>query len=305
MGTLCHITLSGSISKQRLKRLRAEIDARLVEVNNRMSTWKPDSEISTFNALQSLEPFPVSLEFADVVQCALEMAKATRGAFDPTVKPLVDFWGFGSASGGDGLETILPAVGWNKVRLEEGALLKNHPSLQLDLSAIAKGYGVDEVADVIRAAGWADFLVEIGGEIMASGVNPKGAIWRVGVETPQPGEEFGAQLFSILELSGGAMATSGDYRNFRTRADGSRFSHIINPVSGMPAETDVAAVSVLASSCMNADAAATALFVMGSERSLQWLENHPEFEALFILHSTNQTFTSCATDGFPADPPTQ
>lgn len=299
MGTLCHITLSDPVPEDKLNRLREKIDAELEKVNRLMSTWQPDTEISQFNEFESLDPFPVSPEFAAVVRRALEIAEATGGAFDPTVKPLVDHWGFGANADTQPLEKIMQTVGWQKVRVENGALIKTNPNVQIDLSAIAKGYGTDAVANVIRDSGFENFLVEIGGEVAASGQSPKNRAWLVGVETPQPDAAFGALLFQTLELSRRAMATSGDYRNFRERADGTRYSHIIDPASGLPAETDVASVSVLADACMDADAAATALFVMGSEKGFQWLENHPELDVLFILHSTNQTFTARATPGFP------
>ncbi len=300
MGTLCHITISGSIPKSKLETLREKVDAELLDVNQRMSTWQSDTEISQFNHFQGVELFSVSPEFLTVVQRALNIAEITDGAFDPTVKPLVDHWGFGPDVDTEPLAEIMKAVGWQKVRIEEGALVKTHSTVQLDLSAIAKGYGVDAVADVLRCNGILGFIVEIGGEIVADGLKSNGQPWRVGVESPNAAQ--GADIFQTLELLGGAMATSGDYRNFRIREDGSRFSHLIDPTTGHPAETDVASVSVLANSCMDADAVATALFVMGSEKSFQWLIAYPEFEAFFILHSTNGTFTTRTTDGFPLEP---
>ncbi len=383
MGTTYSITLVDRLRPAELQEIKAAVERELVAVNTQMSTWDPNSEISQFNATQTLsnivgqaslyseslcsthgqehtrsrireacpttplrhdkadwmpEPFPVSPEFAEVVRRALEMSFLTDGAFDPTVKPLVDHWGFGvrqisnieyrisndslvgrasrirervAGTGSPNTEKpvlqdlgatvpslhvlteIMQSVGWKKVRVEEGALIKTHPKLQLDLSAIAKGYGVDAVADVIRSFGLKNFLVEIGGEIAVSGLNREKKSWRVGIESPN-----GTELFQALELRGGAMATSGDYRNFRTREDGTRFSHIIDPATGHPAETDVASVSVLATSCMDADAVATALFVMGSENGMQWISEHSEFEALFILHSTHGTFTARSTSGF-------
>jgi len=309
MGTLCHITLSGSISKNELAALREQIDAALVDVNRRMSIWQPDTEISKFNAFDSLEPFPISPEFAGVVRRALELSAATDGAFDPTVKPLVDHWGFGAGSDTQPIDEILKAVGWRKISSKGDALVKSHPNLQLDLSAIAKGYGVDAVANVIRRSGRMGFLVEIGGEIVADGFNSDGRMWRVGIEAPDSNQPFGTDILEAVELSGKALATSGDYRNFRVREDGTRFSHIIDPHTGMPAATDVASVSVLADSCMDADAIATALLVMGSEKSFQWLdtlrelegETFPEVEAFFTLHASDQTFTTRATDGFPLE----
>jgi thiamine biosynthesis lipoprotein len=313
MGTLCHITLSGPVQKNKLKALRADIDTALEDVNRRMSTWQADTEISQFNTFQGLESFAISPEFAEVVQAALSYAEQTGGAFDPTVKPLVDHWGFGMSNieqetARTEVSKIMNWVGWEKVHLEANRLRKDHPNLQLDLSAIAKGYGVDRVGDVIRAAGLSDFLVEIGGEIVADGNAPSGGPWRVGIESPESDKAFGQSIFQALELSGWAMATSGDYRNFRVRKDGTRYSHIIDPRTGKPAESDIAAVTVLAKRCMDADAIATALFVMGSEKSFQWLstlrklegEKHPGFEAFFILHdATESGFSSRATPGFP------
>jgi thiamine biosynthesis lipoprotein len=297
MGTSYSITLVDRLRSAELREIKAAVEKRLAAVNDNMSTWQPDSEISQFNHFKSLEKFPVSQEFVRVVERALQTAKMTDGAFDPTVKPLVDHWGFGPETDSKPLAKIMQSVGWRKVVLDENSLSKKEENVQLDLSAIAKGYGVDAVAKVIRSFGVKNFLVEIGGEIAVSGLNPKGKPWRVGIELPNP--TSGREIFQTVELSGGAMATSGDYRNFRTREDGSRYSHIIDPHTGRPAETDIASVSVLANSCMDADAVATALFVMDSGKSFQWLESHSEFQAFFILHSTNQTFATLSTPGFP------
>lgn len=300
MGTDCHITLAGSISKRALTVLHEKIDAALDDVNRRMSTWQPDTEISKFNAFQSLEPFPISADFAEVVQSALSYSALTGGAFDPTVKPLVDYWGFGPGTEKEPVQDILMSVGWQKVQLKDGMLIKAHPKLQLDLSGIAKGYGVDRVAEVIRESGHKNFIVEIGGEVVAAGTNRSGKPWRVGIESPESsGGAFGEKIFKAINVSGKAMASSGDYRHFRVRADGSHYAHIIDPHTGMPAESDVAEVTVIAAHCMDADAIATSLCVMGSEKSFQWLEKHPEFQAFFILHAPDGSFTSKATPGFP------
>jgi thiamine biosynthesis lipoprotein len=297
MGTLYSIKIAGRPRSSELGSMKQAVESRLAQIDSQMSTWNPDSEISQFNRFQALEEFPVSPELATVVSRALELAASTDGAFDPTVKPLIDHWGFGAAADAKPVEQIMQAVGWHKVRVENGALLKTHPGVQLDLSAIAKGYGVDAVAEEIRSAGFTNFLVEIGGEVVTSGTKEHDVPWVVGVQDP----DAGARMFQTLQRSDGAMATSGDYQNFRERADGTRYSHIIDPSTGWPAETDVASVSVLADSCMDADAAATALFVMGSKKGFQWLETHPEFDVLFILHSTNAAFTARATPGFPSE----
>ncbi len=354
MGTTCRITLSGSIPKSGLAVLREKIDDALLDVNERMSVWDPDTEISKFNALNSTEPFPISPEFAEVVQSALAFSEMTDGAFDPTVKPLVDHWGFGPAAerqisnnegdpivghasrirervvdtgslhtetqsgafgmkvmtAGNGnpvlhdmgtttsLEKIMESVGWKKLKLEDGVLIKTHPQLQLDLAAIAKGYGVDRVAAVIRESGRTSFLVEIGGEIVAAGINPSEKPWRVGIESPEPDKAFGEEIFQTVELSDKAIATSGNYRNFRLHDDGTRYSHIIDPHTGKPAASDVAAVTVIATRCMDADAVATALFVMGSKKGLAWVEANKDFEALFIIHAPDGSFTAKSSIGF-------
>ncbi len=299
MGTDCHITLAAKMSKRKLTALRSEIDAALNDVNRRMSTWQPDTEISKFNAFQSSEPFPISQDFSEVVQSALAYSKLTGGAFDPTVKPLVDYWGFGPGTEKEPVEEIMKSVGWQKVRLENGALMKDHPNLQLDLSGIAKGYGVDRVADVIRKSGHKNFIVEIGGEVVASGTNRSGKPWRVGIESPKSaGKAFGDTIYRALNVSDRAMASSGDYRHFQVRADGSRYSHIIDPHTGQPAESDVAEVTVVTPHCMDADAIATSLCVMGSEKGFQWLEKHPDFQAFFILHAPDGSFISKSTPEF-------
>lgn len=300
MGTACHITIAGSLSKSRLSALRSQIDAALTAVNARMSIWDESSEISEFNRFQSLEKFPVSPEFADVVQSALAYSDMTDGAFDPTVKPLVEHWGFGPNTDAQPVEKIMQAVGWQKIKVTDHALMKLHPDVQIDLAAIAKGYGVDRVAEVIRSAGYDNFIVEIGGEIVAEGTNRSGKPWRVGIESPEAsGQAFGSSIFHTLEISGKAMATSGDYRNFQIRADGSRYSHIMDPHTGLPAQSDVAAVTVIAAHCMDADAVATSLCVMGSEKGFQWLKKHPEFQAFLILHAPDGAFVAKSTPDFP------
>lgn len=296
MGTTYSITLAGRVRPAELRELKSAVDERLAEVNTQMSTWDPNSEISQFNGSGTPDGFPVSAGFSEVIRRALEISAATDGAFDPTVKPLVDYWGFGPGDDETSIEEIMKVVGWRKFSLKENILFKSHPEIQLDLSAIAKGYGVDAVAAVIQSSGHENFLVEVGGEVVASGLKSSGDPWRIGIESPEP--DVGG-VFRVVNLSGRALATSGDYRNFREHADGSRYSHIINPKSGHPAETDVASVSVLTSSCMTADAAATALCVMGSKKGLLWAESVPGLEAMFILHALDRTFTTLATSGFP------
>jgi thiamine biosynthesis lipoprotein len=300
MSSSARITLCGSFSIKRLKALRLQIDTALEEAKQLVSIWDKNTEISQFNRFHSTEPFPVSAEFAKLVQFALDFSAQTGGVFDPTIKPLLDHWGFGPEAGSEPLEEIINAVGWQKVRLENGALVKSHPRLQLDLTAVADGYGADCAAAVIRENGCTNFLVEVGGEIVAEGSSRSGKPWRIGIESPEPGSASGEKIFQTVELSGKALATSGDYRDFQLRADGTRYSHIIDPHTGEPAESDAASVTVIAARCTTADALATALCVMGSEKGLRWLETHPQFHAFFILHTDGLAFTSKAGAGFPS-----
>ena len=302
MGTRCHITIAEKISKRELSELREKIDAALNDVEQQMSVWRTDSEISTFNAFDSTELFAVSPAFYNVVERALEISKSTGGAFDPTVKPLVDFFGFGAEKNETPVEEILNAVGWKKIQLcPPAAIRKLHPGVQLDLSAIAKGYGVDRVAEEIHAASVKNFIVEIGGEIRAEGKNSKGTNWRVGIETPEADKPFGAVILQSIELSGRALATSGSYRQFKTNAAGVRVSHLVDPRTGAPAETDIASVTVLADRCIDADAAATALFVLGSDAALAWLETRPELSAHFILHAGGEIFIIQSSVNWPRE----
>jgi len=312
MGTSYSIILVDHLRSVELGKVKEAVEAELASLNAILSIWDSESEITRLNSLHSTAPIPVSVPLKRVISAALEISEQTVGAFDPTVKPLMDYWGFGKRddlhtekNNGRGgytslsLEKTMEWIGWEKVQLTHASVVKIDPKVQFDLSAIAKGYGVDAVAQVIRSLGFTHFLVEIGGEIVASGSNPDGKPWQIGIEWPGDDSVPGSNIFQTLELSEKALATSGDYRNFRFRTDGTRYSHLIDPRTGMPVESNIASVSVLADSCMKADAIATALFVMGLEESLQWLENQPDLEALFILHDPDQMFVTYSTPHFP------
>jgi len=252
--------------------LRAGIEAVLEAVNAAMSNWRADSQISRFNRHAGSDWFPIPASFAEVMREALAVSRASGGAFDVTVAPLVDLWGFGPAQRRDSVpdaEAITAArarVGWQRLelRLQPPALRKQVPELTLELGAIAKGYAVDAVAAALEARGVHDYLVEIGGELFGRGRNARGEPWRIGIERAEPGA---AQVDRVVHLDGEALATSGDYRNF-FEADGRRYSHEIAPATGYPVTHATAAVSVIAASCMRADAWATALLVLGREAGL-------------------------------------
>jgi thiamine biosynthesis lipoprotein len=270
MGTTWDVKVASSpFSPGEQRRVAAAAQAALDRVNALMSTWDPASEISRFNASESLEPFAIAPETAAVLRIAAEVSERSEGAFDITVRPLVNAWGFGavntlpSTPTPETLAALRRHVGWQKIVLDEdtSSVRKAHPKTEIDLSAIAKGFGVDQVAEALEALGHHDYLVEVGGELRASGVRLDGAVWRVAIE--QPDSEIRA-IHQVLELKNLSMATSGDYRNFYEEA-GVRLSHTIDPREGAPIRHALASVTVLHPSAVHADAWATALNVLGPE----------------------------------------
>ncbi len=306
MGTTYTIKLAQArLSAQALAALQQEVAATLDEVNRQMSHYRPDSELSQFNRAPAGIPFQISPEFAQVVRYSLDLNGASRGAFDPTLGPLIDLWGFGPAPRSQALPTadeIAAAARLTGCRhlsiTDDGKLIKDIPELRLNLSAVAKGFGVDEVARVIRSHGWTNYFVEIGGEVATSGLNAEGQKWRVGIDLPEPGHAPGEELASILHLSGEAVASSGDYRTYREKPDGQRASHLLDPRTGKPVEHTLAGVTVVAENCMTADALATTLFVMGPEEGRAWINQVPRAHALFLIHQPDGTFTHITSAEF-------
>lgn len=265
---------------------RDTIVARLDRVNRSMSTWDPESEISRFNRLQSTEPFAVTLEFADVVRQAEEVSRATGGAFDATVAPLVSAWGFG-AQGAPGrpadpmaVDSARARVGFGRLHLasDGSTLRKDDPRLEIDLSAIAKGYGVDLAAEGLAAIGLASFAIEVGGEVRARGRKPDGSSWSVGIEAPDPDSR---RIYRSVALDDASIATSGDYRNWYD-SDGTRFAHIVDPRTGRPVPWVGFSVTVVHPSATRADAWATGISVLGPDAGLVLAEQE-NLAVLFVL----------------------
>lgn len=271
--------------------LTFDIDAELRNVNDQMSTYLKSSEISRFNASDSTDWFDVSPEFAAVVAASQAIAAETDGAFDITVGPLVNVWNFGpeprtgKAPAAETVASLLDQVGYQKlsVRTDPPAIKKSVPDLQIDLSAIAKGHGVDRVVELLNEKGHADVFVEIGGEVRVSG-SKAGQWWKVGIQMPDAATQ---QITVAHSLNTGdndvAMATSGDYRNF-FEDGGRRYSHTIDPRFGMPVEHTLASVSIIADNCMMADAWATAINVLGPEAGLA-MANQQGISALLITRT--------------------
>jgi len=281
--------------------LKAKLKNEVRKIDNLMSTYKPDSELSRFNQSKSNDWFPVSEETREVVTLAREISDLTDGAFDPTILPLVELWGFGSEGSVNSepreekVKEALIKTGFNGIETRESpaAIRKINRDLVVDLSAIAKGYGSDRVAQVLSSAGVNDFMVEIGGEVRASGANRSGNSWRIAVEQA---DETSDKLDIIVPLNNQAIATSGTYRNYFD-SEGKRYSHVINPRTGFPVKHNTVSVTVLDSSCARADALATALLVLGSEKGFELAEKFA-LAVRFVSVSEDGEFRAVATETF-------
>ena len=265
--------------------VRAGIEKVLSEVNRQMSTYDPASELSKFNAYDGSDWFPVSSDLETVVRASIGYCEASNGAFDITVGPLVNLWGFGpeakEAQEPDRalIKEAMSHVGCSLVSARQSppAIKKKDAAIYIDLSAVAKGFGVDRVALYLETLGVNDYLVEIGGEIRASGRNHMGELWRVGITAADGTNKIG----KITSISDASMATSGDYRNYY-EVDGKRYSHTIDPRSGRPVTHTLAAVTVIDGSSMRADAMATALMVLGVEEGME-LAQRSKLAVLFFV----------------------
>lgn len=309
MGTTYHIKVV-TASGVDVDGLQKRIDAALEAVNQSMSTYRPDSDISRFNAQASADvPVSVSPDFIRVLEVARRVFTATGGAWDGTIKPVVNLWGFGNTDrphevpSSKAIAAALSGTGFDHIRIHDGgAISKTLPQVTLDLASIAKGYGVDVVAETLRREGASDFLVEIGGEVFAAGRRMDGRPWRVGINLPDP-DAPADRVYRAVGISDHALATSGDYRNYFIR-QGRRYSHIIDPRIGMPVDNGVVSVSVYAPTCTLADGLATGVMVMGRVKGLSLLAHLPMVEGFIIEKGTDGRLRSFATTGFPPALPT-
>ncbi|MCP4753482.1 MAG: FAD:protein FMN transferase [Proteobacteria bacterium] len=290
MGTAYSIKIAHFPDQSRSNQLQPGIDQLLTGINNSMSTFLPESDISKFNRYRMSDWFGVSSDLTDVVEEALRISDLSDGAFDITVGALVNLWGFGTDSRqgkipGDGeIRKLQRTINYHKIEIKRkpSSLRKENPWITLDLAAIAKGYAVDRVAFFLERKGLKDYLVEIGGEIRTGGYKFEKQPWIVAIERPVT---FSRTVQKIVELKGRSMATSGDYRNYFEK-DGKRYSHTINPRTGRPIVHNLASVSVVHDSCMTADALATALMVLGPERGYR-LAVGMKLAAFFIVRTTD------------------
>ena len=266
MGTTYNVKFAASKDTQ-VDKLDAAITQRLFEINKLMSTYDPESELSRFNQHRYTTPFAVSEETAVVIAEAIELGQFSNGVLDVTVGPLVNLWGFGptqrpeNVPSESAIEEVRQFTGLDKITLDGVKLTKSHPMVYVDLSTIAKGYAVDELARLVEEAGISDYLVEIGGEMRVSGIKGNGDPWRIAIEKPVTQERA---IQRIVSIGDNAVATSGDYRNYYEE-NGVRYSHLIDPNTGKPIQHNTVSVTVVLPSSMAADGLATAFFVMGYE----------------------------------------
>ena len=305
MGTTYEVRLIGFNGKHsNLLALKTSIDEKLQTINQQMSTYLLESEISRFNRHTSPTPYKVSSDFATVTRNALALSKESDGAFDPTLDPLIKLWGFGSSDNPttepslDQIEELREQCGTRFLNVKQQYLEKSHPKLQLNLGAIAKGFAVDKIAKMLDDRKYTCYYVEIGGEVRVKGSNQDGVPWRIGIDHPSYGAQPGKDPWVIVQLRNKAIATSGDYRNFFTGDDGLMYSHVFDPRTGRPLTNEVASVSVIANSCMLADGMATALMVMGPKEGLIWVNKKPSVEALFVLRGRDGSYQETVSSGF-------
>lgn len=288
MGTTYHIKAVAGLFTN-TKDLKDQIDMRLDEINKSMSTFRKDSEISRFNAHQNVgEKFRISEDFYNVMTVAKTIYEETGGAWDGTVKPLLDLWGFGQSENKhtvpekSRIAALLSNIGFNNIEIFAGHYLaKKNATVTLDLASIAKGYGADQVAALIRANGIHNFLVEIGGEVFAAGFRRDGKNWRIGINRPQKNAPVD-QVYKVVDLQDKGFATSGDYRNY-FEVNQKRFSHVIDPRNGYPVDNGVVSVSIIANTCTLADGLATAVMVLGHKKGLDLVNRLDNTECFIIV----------------------
>lgn len=295
MGTYYRVTYADSAGRD----FSAEIDALLKEINLEISTYIDTSTISRFNQAEYMIDLGIDLESGTAANrhfwtCwwkGLEMYQKSGGAFDPTIMPLVNYWGFGytekravTQTDTATIDSLLRFVGLNKVVLEKGPpaiLRKSLRGMQLDFSALGQGYGVDAIAEFLEGRNVQHYLSDIGGEQRAKGNSPRGDVWRIGISVPKEGVAK-EEIITSFPLENRSVNTSGNYRNYYD-VEGVKYGHTISPFTGFPQKTKLLSATIFAKDCLTADAWATTCMVLGAEKAMELIRQQPEMDALFIL----------------------
>lgn len=289
-GTFYHITYQSKTD------LKLDIEKAMQEVDQSLSMFNPQSTVTRINGGESTDTDSL---FEKVFLLAKNVHKATGGCFDPTVAPLVNAWGFGFKNGAlpdsTQVDSLKALIGFDRVTLQSGKVVKEDSLMIMDFSAIAKGFGVDQVASLLRQKGVKNYMVEIGGEVIVKGLSPKGKAWRVGIAKPTEEEAGNGEFQDILELKDKAMATSGNYRNYYVTEDGRKLAHTIDPHSGYPIQHSILSSTVFAPDCATADAFATAFMVMGLDKAKEVLAKQPSLEVYFIYTNEKGEYQTFST----------
>ena len=294
-GTVYHITYQSD------KPLKEEIEAELKKVDMALSPFNKESTITHVNNNDDVKAGDDKM-FREVFELAQTISKATDGAFDITVAPLVNAWGFGFKNGiepdAKQVDSLKALIGYEKVSLgSDGKVRKADPRMMLDCSAIAKGYGVDAVGKYLESQGISNYMVEIGGEVRVRGFNPRGELWHVGINKPNDDPaSISNDIEQVIQITQLAMATSGNYRNYYEK-DGKKYAHTIDPHTGYPVQHSILSSTVIAQDCATADAYATAFMVLGMDEAKKVLAKHPELMAFFIYSDNKGEMKEWMTEG--------
>jgi FAD:protein FMN transferase len=302
MGTTYHV----KVVADSVAGLKEKIDRRLDEIDRSMSVYREDSEISRFNRFRDVNvDFPISQDFWNVMKVAARVYALSEGAWDGTVSPLVDLWGFGRSKAQmkpsmERIKAALADVGFDKVVVSDHkTLMKRTAGVNLVLG-LTHGYGVEQVSELLRQAGYRNYLVEIGGEIVAVGTREDGRPWRIGIGSPRGSEDTDA-VYGTITLRDRAVSTGGDYHNFFTQ-DGVRYSHVIDPKSGYPVSNGVVSATIIADDCTLADGLGTAVMVMGPEKGMALIKRLKGVEGLVVVEESDGTLHNYKSDGFHMEP---
>lgn len=278
--------------------LKPEIEAELKRFDQSLSPFNDSSVISRINRNEELV---ADSFFVKCFNRSMEISRETKGAFDITIAPLANAWGFGFKKGAfpdsSMIDSLRQITGYEKVHLEDGKVVKQDPRIMLSCSAVAKGYSVDVVAQLLERKGIKNYMVDIGGEVVVKGKNPKDGLWRIGINKPiDDSLSVRQDLQTVLEITDLGMATSGNYRNYYYK-DGKKYAHTIDPRTGYPVQHSILSATVIAEDCMTADALATSFMVMGLEEAEAFCKANPKIDAYFIYSGDNGEFKTYYTQG--------
>jgi len=275
-----------------------EINAQFQKYTLIFSTYEQEATISKINNNEEVNPEKV---FIECFNRAMEISAITNGAFDITAGPMVNAWGFGPEQkrkmNQEKVDSLIALTGYQKISLNQGKIIKENPNMKLDMSAIAKGFTSDLIANFIKEKGCENYMVEIGGEVVAKGKNERNKTWTIGISKPEESLVPSGKLEAKIQLPKNAMATSGNYRNFYEE-DGKKYAHTIDPKTGYPVQHSLLSATVIANDCMTADAFATAFMVLGKDMGVEIARNVAEIEVYFIYTNEQGNIQTYMSEGF-------